>query len=1027
MNRGILLFVFVLIFGVSCEVWGHPSISVNLTVMEALPDDPKQPGYQRIPGMDRVQEPITIGIPIPGDSDTPEFELNRFVLLLEGEQKEPWAQFRLLKRWHNGRFRWLLLDALADLKANETDSRFRVYTGAARDLPGLGREDSEQIVVDTGVARFVVSKKRFNLFDQVSVGEVVLVRSGESPGIVLRGEDGTFYSSVYDTHVKVALEENGPVRAAIVAKGTHVSEKGMRNLDFTVRMHFYRGKKRVRVLYTLRNASKQQMAHVSFQSVSLQVKTTLQQGAFVVAHHDGETTGTLQSAQKVSVFQGENDTKSIRDPGFTKAVWPTGREGYIIQLDQTELQKGTRTQPIPMFYAQLVGQKAGQDKHSVMIGTRYAAGWWPQGLQLQADGVVSVNVFPEGNDKLYTVRYLSHTTREHVFSFDTAPDVKPRDQFFLFQYPLVARLKDSDVINKRNSLWEKIASFVQEWDYYKRNGWPFDDRPDATLNRYPELIFPRYLDGSLGGVFADYDPAKVALHNYLRQDNREKKQEIQSAGYFLLAEQRFSYLADQAIPHSDDFDMAKVSEEIPTLVSKDGKTLSLGSLPHVDKVPTPSDMLGGDYLHAYGMSAWYYLTGDERYREAYEAWAEYMQSPMQKLWNGKAKGVAWNLFMWADLFDFTEKKIYAELADQALQSLFLPVTKPGESSGTDWQRGFFVAQEHAKDTQRLLPTVVLGAILPNAYGHWMSLEQDPKKQVQWRSLLEGLVRFVVQEAWHRYGEKPGEYGYPPAISVDQVPPDNLHQQPNWGGGIQDVFLCFYFGYLLTGEKEFLDKGTQMLKAAAFNPAQTYWFQDLPSRQTLQVLIENKEEFQVWRPLPIRVEKSVERPGTYTLFWTVPDFTVELWIKYDTKTIVPWLGFHPNTRKYQYDPADYTAFFAAKDVSNNPKPLEAKKPQSFEITGLDPNQTYHFSVRYFSVDSSPPPAPPGEKEAQSEAVNSESSGNVDGGDRGDVVGEQYVETYATHCGGCQTASSWGWGGWMLWLWLWLWGWRRRKSA
>jgi hypothetical protein len=87
-------------------------------------------------------------------------------------------------------------------------------------------------------------------------------------------------------------------------------------------------------------------------------------------------------------------------------------------------------------------------------------------------------------------------------------------------------------------------------------------------------------------------------------------------------------------------------------------------------------------------------------------------------------------------------------------------------------------------------------------------------------------------------------------------------------------------------------------------------------------------------------------------WTVPEFATRYWIKYADKTIVPSLGYNPSTKKYKYDPATHTPFFAATNVPNEPNPgdVDPFVIQSVEIKGLDPAKTYTFAGRYFSKES-----------------------------------------------------------------------------
>jgi hypothetical protein len=71
-----------------------PSFQVLLLIQEAIPDDPAQEGFQLLPGLDRDQEPVTFGLPLPEDSGISDVSQ----LGLSGAQV---GQFRVLQRWPN--------------------------------------------------------------------------------------------------------------------------------------------------------------------------------------------------------------------------------------------------------------------------------------------------------------------------------------------------------------------------------------------------------------------------------------------------------------------------------------------------------------------------------------------------------------------------------------------------------------------------------------------------------------------------------------------------------------------------------------------------------------------------------------------------------------------------------------------------------------------------------------------------------------------------------------------------------------
>jgi hypothetical protein len=86
-------------------------------------------------------------------------------------------------------------------------------------------------------------------------------------------------------------------------------------------------------------------------------------------------------------------------------------------------------------------------------------------------------------------------------------------------------------------------------------------------------------------------------------------------------------------------------------------------------------------------------------------------------------------------------------------------------------------------------------------------------------------------------------------------------------------------------------------------------------------------------------------GRYRLTWRVPAGARAYQIKYADRPIVEWLGFDQLTRRYEFDPAGFVAFFAASNVDGEPSPGAAGSTQEVVISGLDPARPWHFAIRY----------------------------------------------------------------------------------
>src|SRR4030067_1104997 len=90
------LFLSVVIFFSFMAPCNAEEIDIPLTVHEAL--------RQGITGIDREQEPVTLGIPFPKGAL---YEKNGMPqVALQGAQE---YQFRTLKKWHDGSVQWVLI------------------------------------------------------------------------------------------------------------------------------------------------------------------------------------------------------------------------------------------------------------------------------------------------------------------------------------------------------------------------------------------------------------------------------------------------------------------------------------------------------------------------------------------------------------------------------------------------------------------------------------------------------------------------------------------------------------------------------------------------------------------------------------------------------------------------------------------------------------------------------------------------------------------------------------------------------
>ncbi len=155
-------------------------------------------------GVERVVEPVTTGIPLPRGAASDVRGL-RLVRSADGQQVP--AQFRVTGHWRpGGSIRWVLVDFQADLPAGgrqEYVLEFGPGVGAKATVasPVEVEEEPDRYIVDTGAARFVLSRKRFGLFQSVALSDGTALVESPSPasGGVLGGIGRTVTRAIPDS------------------------------------------------------------------------------------------------------------------------------------------------------------------------------------------------------------------------------------------------------------------------------------------------------------------------------------------------------------------------------------------------------------------------------------------------------------------------------------------------------------------------------------------------------------------------------------------------------------------------------------------------------------------------------------------------------------------------------------------------------------------------------------------------------------------------------------------------------------
>ncbi|MBN2450470.1 MAG: hypothetical protein JXR77_08770, partial [Lentisphaeria bacterium] len=195
--------------------------------------------FEKLSRFDRLQEPCSAAIPFArgllGDA-------SRFVVL-DGDRPLP-TQSMVTAAWPDGSVRWLHVEFLVDLPANEGKSLRWRCDGEPSPLPapaaGVLRTDAG-LSLDSGVAVLHLGLPgNPDPLPGLAAGPLRL-GPGELRGPILIDESGSEWPAVVDADGWSILRE-GPVHTVVEATGKHRNPAGDGLLDFRLRCHAFAGK-----------------------------------------------------------------------------------------------------------------------------------------------------------------------------------------------------------------------------------------------------------------------------------------------------------------------------------------------------------------------------------------------------------------------------------------------------------------------------------------------------------------------------------------------------------------------------------------------------------------------------------------------------------------------------------------------------------------------------------------------------------------------------------------------------------------
>ncbi|MEN6546924.1 MAG: hypothetical protein ABFE07_12880, partial [Armatimonadia bacterium] len=218
------------------------------------------------------------------------------IRLLNDQGREVPLQTRVLAKWPDGSFKWVLF-SFPTVAGGVGSGRTHLREGAPGEVrceygtqvkraavEGLGvtvKETADSIAINTGVLQATISKTGGGLLDGVQYGRQILPLTGDAWALWVTAEDGTVYSSAGETVSRCEVVEAGPMRAIVRRVGRLKAVQGGRDfLEYDLTEEFYAnsGVVRVQPVITHKEASAEEKLLTVNYSLSMGAKAIWMDG-----------------------------------------------------------------------------------------------------------------------------------------------------------------------------------------------------------------------------------------------------------------------------------------------------------------------------------------------------------------------------------------------------------------------------------------------------------------------------------------------------------------------------------------------------------------------------------------------------------------------------------------------------------------------------------------------------------------------------------------------------------------------------
>lgn len=707
----------------------------TLSAPNGLPDD----GY-----------PVTWGIPFAqGRLLDP-----KHVALADSAGKPVPLQTTVLHKWPDGSIHWLLLDFQAD-SANANKQYTFTYGTQVEPAPAQAgltvAETADAVNVNTGAITFTVKKGAHNLAESITLpGESQPL--GEKLTGVVQTRDGWIETAFIPTNESVTVESSGPERATVLASGK-LSSGDKTFGRFTCRIHAYRGKPYLRVLFRVFNDTDTPAQLID--EFALKLQTPLIEGEAVLG--DQKLATGRAETQRLLVRQSKCDLYEVFDGTDTRKS--TGKQW----TGPIALQKGDAS----LFPE---GQKGMRPLFGVSGEVRDFAPLYPKRMWAGCGGQIVFDLFtPTIEYEQYVMTRGEAKRHELLLCFHKGADDQPnvRAAFKAFESPPMLVSADWYA---QNQAFGRGAPLTQE----KLSGlyrWMVAGK-EPSLNCFQPIGLRNWPDYYSDSIYSAYRGTWSNMY-----------QEVDYGAYIvgLLAGRReWIDYARAYQEHIMDIDICHHSLDPAYVGASYGiSPYHTGHQPYALNAP-----LAGLFLL-------YHLTGDADAWDSAVGIADWVHATNLGIGAGSGRAVGWplrsSMIAYENTYDPKHLEAGKKLAEFALQAA-MP------------RRGFFSEPPATWQYRGGVPG--MNSILMAGLMHYWRATGDERI-----GRLCADIAYNMAYSWMSPTE--------PGIALNGDP---IQQVYITGYAMQDIMPLFW-GYELTGERTFLEKGAQMMQASILDEKQ----------------------------------------------------------------------------------------------------------------------------------------------------------------------------------------------------------------